>query len=146
MGEKRRYAIAFVESQLDKGDFSAVVEILSMISGSRAFNQSKPYDGLPDVIFLIEQVIIWFSCAERSGAWTYFESLRADRGKEVLVALKQFGPSGFAAQFQYGLDQWHYESAADQLDAWCDDHDAEATAWAIQKLREHRDDVLLLCA
>src|SRR5437868_8075886 len=105
---------SYLDTLFANRDYEGLVWLSSMICGSSGFDLQHPTYGLSRSLFLFVESLFWFAQSSRSGVWTYFEATPATRQQNMLEALRELGPAGFAEQYGLGMGEWtNVEQAAE---------------------------------
>jgi hypothetical protein len=111
----------------------------SAVCGCDQFDFQAPMYGLPKALFLFVESVSWFAQGLRSGMWTYFEAKSPMQQQEMLAALRDLAPAGFAEQYAIGMKVRTDAAQIAEVDEWLDQNDERNNAFLWQLLEQNRE-------
>jgi hypothetical protein len=129
---------SYVDGLFARRDYDGLVWLSSTLCGTRGFNLQNPTYGLPRAVFLFVESLGWFAQGLRSGVWTYFEATPSARQQEMLAALGDLAPQGFAEQYAAGVRGWTDTTRAAEVDKWLQQNDETNNAFLWQLAEQNR--------
>ena len=136
---------AYLDDLFSSPDFSKLVELSGYLYAASGYKRDDPTYGLPQPLFVFVESLMWFSQAERSGVWTYYEAAPKARQDAMLGALECEAPEGFATHYALGMGGWHDPAKIDVVDIWLRDREDDTNRWLWRLINEHRHTFERLC-
>jgi hypothetical protein len=137
---------AYLDELFSSPDFDKLVELSGYLYAAGGNRGDDPTYGLPRSLFVFVESLTWFSQAERSGVWTYYEATPNTRQDAMLRALECEAPDGFAAHYVLGMGTWRDQTKIDVVDVWLQEHEDDINRWLWRLINQHRNTFERLCA
>ncbi|CAM4009923.1 hypothetical protein [Saccharibacillus endophyticus] len=112
-----KYAATYLDRYFDSiEEYGSKVELMTLAkTGGAAMSESAWIRG-------IGELMNWQAMSERSGVWTYYESVNPQAAETTVLWLESLdGSEGFALYAQ-GLNRYEDQILMEQIDHWIEEH------------------------